>query len=323
MQAFSLDAANGIPVKLQLKAHIKYQIMAGILHPSDQLPPLRDLAAGLGINLNTVVRAVSELEAEGYLYTHQGKGVFVPDEFPGQGHGAALRSLLAGVLGPAQAWGIPPQEMALALLAHGQLARPPQAVHQRLLLVGGSRLQLRRLQGELEAALPMIVEPVLAEEAPDKLRGADYRVVACTLFHGGDLKQRLPKACIVTLAGAAARDTFAQLKGLCPGTRVAIAARDWLQAARVRHSLELGGLGHLQLEPVAGQTPAALSPQLRRAAFVLCTPDCREIAREALPDQVPLLPEPAEVPAEAIATIRQVLGKPTASPNLHLRSSWV
>ena len=133
MQAFSLDRESGIPVKMQVKAHVKYQIATGLLYPGDQLPPLRDLAAGLGINLSTVIRTIDELIEEGYLYSHQGKGVFVADEPPGQTPGAALRSLLAGVLSPARDWGMTPEDLAMAVLAQGHLARAPQPALQRLI----------------------------------------------------------------------------------------------------------------------------------------------------------------------------------------------
>ncbi|HEY3367338.1 MAG TPA: GntR family transcriptional regulator [Symbiobacteriaceae bacterium] len=325
MQAFSLDSESGIPVKLQLKAHVKYQIMAGTLRPGDQLPPLRDLAAGLGINLNTVVRAFGELEAEGYLYSRPGKGVFVADEFPGQGHGAALRSLLAGVLGPAREWGMTPEEIAMALLACGQLARAPKAVSHRLLLVAGSRAQLRRLQGELEAVLPVMVEPALPEELPEKVRVQDYGAVACTLFHQADCRHCLPGATVVPLAGSAAREIYARLDSLEPGTPVAVTSRDWLHAARVRSSLERSGLGHLKLDIAAGQTPAALAPALQQARFALVTPDCREIAREALggAPSTTLLTEPTEVPAEALAALRAILGAPAQAKGVTIRSAWV
>lgn len=331
MRAFSLDPALGIPVKLQLKAHIRYQIMAGILRPGDQLPPLRDLAAGLGINLNTVVRAIAELEAAGFVYSHQGRGVFVADEFPGQGHGAALRSLLAGVLSPAREWGFSAEEMAMSMLAHGQLARPPEAAPYRLLLVGGSRPQLRRLQGELEGALPAMVEPVLAEEMAERVRSREYPVAATTLFHAGAVRLALPGATVVTLASRPAQVRLAEAALLPPGAPVAILSRDLLHAARVRSSLEAGGLGRLALQIGAGQTPAALLPALQGARLVLVTPDCREIAREALASlgaapgspELPLLAEPVELPAEALEELRAALGAPSGVQRVHVRSAWV
>jgi DNA-binding transcriptional regulator YhcF (GntR family) len=325
MQAFSLNHASGIPVKLQLKAHVKYQIMAAILRPGDQLPPLRDLAAGLGINLNTVVRALHELEDEGFVYSHQGKGVFITDEFPGQGHGAALRSLLAGVIGPAREWGMSPEEIGLALMAHGQLAKPPQAAPYRMLLVGGSRFQLRRLQGELEGALPVVVETALAEEVAEKIRAADFRAVASTLFHAADVRAHLPKGIVITLATASAEQTLQSVAHLPGGSIVAVASRDWVHAARVRRSLEVLDLGHVHFEVLAGQTPASLAPVLTAASFIIATADCREIAREALAGRtdIPLLAEPMELPADAIASLRRGLGAPPVEQRISIRSAWV
>jgi len=322
MQAFTLDQASGIPVKLQLKAHIKYQILAGLLRPGDQLPPLRDLAAGLGIHLNTVVRAVDDLVEEGYLYTHQGRGVFVADEFPGQGYGAALRSLLAGVLGASTGWGLGPEELALSLLAQAQLARQPQPASHRLLLVGGSRPHLKRLQAELEAQLPAIVVPVLADELPEVSRSSDFAVAAATLFHTADVRRLLPRATTIPLAPPSLVDAFGRLSS---GTAVAVASRDWLHAARVRRSLDLFGPPGLELQVTAGQTPAALAPTLRLCQSVLATADCRELAREALggnPD-VTLLTEPVDIPAEAFSALKEALGIAPEESRVHVRSAWV
>lgn len=326
MHAFSLDPASGISVKLQLKAQVKYQILAGLIRPGDQLPPLRDLAAGLGINLNTVVRAFRELEEEGFLFSHQGKGVFVGDSFPGQGHGAALRSLLAGVLQPARAWGIGPEELAMALMAQSQLARPPQTAAARLLLVGGARPQLRRLQGQLEATLPVVVESCLADELPEKVRSADFAVVAATLFHQADVARHLPKATLIPLAAPAETEQLAAAQALPPGSLVVVAAGDWLHAARVRRSLELQGLGHLRLEAVAPRSPADLVPLLGQAAAVLATADCLTLTAKAVQQAgtgVPLLVESPEAPAGALAAIRRALGVAGTEPRVQVRSSWV
>lgn len=325
MRAFTLDPENGIPVKIQLKAHVKYQITAGLLRPGDQFPPLRDLAAGLGIHLNTVVRAMNELADEGFLYSHPGKGVFVADEFPGQGNGQALRSLLAGILQSAREWGMSPEEMALALLAQGQLARAPRSVSGPLLLVGGSRPQLRRLQAALEAALDAEVVPCLVEEVPERAQGRAFPAVAATLFHAAEAHQILPRATVVPLAGQASCRQFDSLRRLPESATVVVASRDWVHAARVRRSLEACGIGAARLEVAVGATPSAFQSALRNAAAVLATPDCRELVREALEGDLRgiLLAEPVEVPSEAVAALRKALGMPLRPERVQVRSSWV
>ncbi len=72
-----LDYHSRTPIYEQIKEQIVLDISRGILKKDDQLPSLRQLSASLGLNINTVKRALSELEAQGVIYTIAGKGVFV------------------------------------------------------------------------------------------------------------------------------------------------------------------------------------------------------------------------------------------------------
>jgi len=53
------------------------QIASGILIHDDALPGIRTMAKDLGINPNTVVKAYTELEREGFVYSLTGKGYYV------------------------------------------------------------------------------------------------------------------------------------------------------------------------------------------------------------------------------------------------------
>lgn len=317
MQAFRIDRSSPIPVKLQFKAQVRYQVAAGLLYPGDQLPSLRDLAEGLSINLNTVVRAVDELTAEGYLHSHQGKGVFVADEPPGGVPGPALRSLLAGTLASAQEWAMGPGELALAVLAQSQLARSPQAARARVLLVGTARADLRPLQRGLEAALPGVAAlPTLPEELGALPPGTR---VAATLFHTPMLAQHR----VISLAAPDARAALAGLADLQPGSLVAIVAGDWVQAGRIRQSLERGGFGHLRFGLAASR--GDLEPLLVEAAALLAAQSGRELAEEAraIRPDLPCVVEPLTLIPEAIAALRLSLGTTSQAPRVAVRSSWV
>lgn len=61
----------------QIRNQIIKFIENGVLKPNDKLPSCRALAADLGINPNTVNKAYSELEKNGYIFTVIKKGVFV------------------------------------------------------------------------------------------------------------------------------------------------------------------------------------------------------------------------------------------------------
>ena len=60
-----------------IAASVRDLVGLGRLVPSDVLPPIRMLAADLGVNRNTVAKAYAELEGQGVIETVAGKGCFV------------------------------------------------------------------------------------------------------------------------------------------------------------------------------------------------------------------------------------------------------
>ena len=74
---FHVQPASGEPLYLQLMRQIKHAIASGALSPGEQLPTVRQLAADLVINPNTVARAYRELEHDGLLEGVPGRGSFV------------------------------------------------------------------------------------------------------------------------------------------------------------------------------------------------------------------------------------------------------
>lgn len=67
------------PVELhvQVAAEIRRAIADGEAKPGERLPPARDLAAVLGVNTNTVLRALRDLRDEGLLDFRRGRGITV------------------------------------------------------------------------------------------------------------------------------------------------------------------------------------------------------------------------------------------------------
>ena len=72
-----LDYRDARPIYVQIIDGYREQIATGILQPGDRLPSVRELAASLTINPNTIQRAYRQLEMEGWIVTMQGKGCFV------------------------------------------------------------------------------------------------------------------------------------------------------------------------------------------------------------------------------------------------------
>jgi 2-aminoadipate transaminase len=77
MMKISIDKSSSTPVYIQIKDKIKELIEAGIFRNGDVLPATRSLSENLGIHRNTVISAYKALEAEGFVYSHVGRGTFI------------------------------------------------------------------------------------------------------------------------------------------------------------------------------------------------------------------------------------------------------
>jgi DNA-binding GntR family transcriptional regulator len=72
-----IDRGGPLPLHEQVAAELRRAIADGEAGPGDRLPPARDLAAVLGVNSNTVLRALRMLRDEGLLEFRRGKCVTV------------------------------------------------------------------------------------------------------------------------------------------------------------------------------------------------------------------------------------------------------
>ena len=77
MIEFHLDARSGVAPYLQLIHQVRHALRLDVLREGDQLPTVKDVAAGLAINPNTVLKAYRELEHQGLIAPRPGVGTFV------------------------------------------------------------------------------------------------------------------------------------------------------------------------------------------------------------------------------------------------------
>jgi len=80
-----LDADDGRAIYLQIVEEVRRQVALHILRADDPLPPVRELAAQLKVNPNTVQHAYRELAREGTAYVKRGRGTFVSARAAGKG----------------------------------------------------------------------------------------------------------------------------------------------------------------------------------------------------------------------------------------------
>lgn len=73
---------NGVPIYIQIRDQILAAIGAGVLHPGDRLPTMREVAVALKIDLNTVRHAYEAAEETGAIVLVRSRGTYVSDQPP-------------------------------------------------------------------------------------------------------------------------------------------------------------------------------------------------------------------------------------------------
>src|ERR1700746_343627 len=72
-----VDPSDPTPLHEQVAAELRRAIAEGQASPGERLPPAMDLAAVLGVNRNTVLRALRLLREEGLVEFRRGRGITV------------------------------------------------------------------------------------------------------------------------------------------------------------------------------------------------------------------------------------------------------
>ena len=76
----TVDMRDRKPIYEQLIDNIRTLAVQGHLKPDEHLPSVRQLAAELAINPNTIQKAYAELERQNVIYSLPGRGNFIsPD----------------------------------------------------------------------------------------------------------------------------------------------------------------------------------------------------------------------------------------------------
>ncbi len=90
----AINTADARPIYVQIMDEVRRGLVLGTLKPEDALPSVRQLAADLRVNPNTVAQAYRELEREGVVYVRRGQGTFITDAST---NGTERRALARGV----------------------------------------------------------------------------------------------------------------------------------------------------------------------------------------------------------------------------------
>lgn len=95
MLPLQLQPESHVPLYIQLRDQLRALVHTGDLRPGDRIPASRELAVQLGVHRTTVANAYAELESEGLIEGHVGRGTFIR----GNGNGLKFTPPAPPVLG--------------------------------------------------------------------------------------------------------------------------------------------------------------------------------------------------------------------------------
>ena len=108
-----IDFRSPLPIYAQIVERIKHLVATDLLQVGEQLPTVRQLAADLRVNFNTVARAYRILDEAGVISTQQGRGTYVLEPMPPEQsqrlREVALESLVRNFLVDAERLGFDPE----------------------------------------------------------------------------------------------------------------------------------------------------------------------------------------------------------------------
>ncbi|MFF2390235.1 GntR family transcriptional regulator [Agromyces sp. NPDC058104] len=118
-----LDPTLPRPLAEQLAAGLRASIIDGRLSGGERLPAARELAADLGVNVHTVLRAYHRLRDEHLIELHRGRGAVVAVRIGGH---AALAGAIHDLVDEAKGHGLP-EAALLELIREAYRSAPSPA----------------------------------------------------------------------------------------------------------------------------------------------------------------------------------------------------
>jgi GntR family transcriptional regulator len=322
-----VDARSPIPIRWQLSEQLKHVIEAGGVPRDQALPSIRELAGFLGINPNTVARAIEDLKRSGYVEARRGKGVFVAAASPPRPSLIHREGFLKDTVIRAAALGMSPDDVAVGVLSLASVGVTALREAAEVLLIECSAPELDFFARELQAQLPVRVAKVLLKDLATTVRRhaqPGHWAAAVTSFgHLPEVERRLEGLGIPVLAllAEAHLETLQRLAQLPQGARVGVIAEAVETTHSVGHSIAAAALPNIARIETCPAEGRALKRLVRRVSVIVCSSSTAKQIQGLVDLAVPVIIDDRALNQRAIQMLGAVLAQhdgnhPTTTPPL-------
>ncbi len=310
-----VDARSPIPIRWQLAEQLKHVVEAGGVPRDQPLPSIRELAGFLGINPNTVARAIEDLKRSGHVEARRGRGVFVAGASPPRPSLTHREGFLKDTVIRAAALGLTPDDVAVGVLSLASVGVAALRATAEVLLVECSAPELEFFARELQAQLPVRVAKVLLKDLATTVgrqaRPGHWAAAVTSFGHLPEVERLLEGLGVPVLALLAEThlETLQRLAQLPRGARVGVVAAAVETTHTVEHSIAAAALPNIaRIETCPAEGPA-LQRLVRRVSVIVCSSSTAKQVQGLVDPAVPVIVDDRALNQRAIQMLGAVLAQ--------------
>ncbi|MED4583129.1 GntR family transcriptional regulator [Brevibacillus choshinensis] len=322
----SVNETLSIPIHVQLKEQIKTLIHEGLYQPREQIPGARELAGFLRMNRNTVQKAYTELEQEGYVQTKSDDGVFVHSQ-PPHGSDRILGAAMDQELDMEMSQEQPDDPHAFSESSMTMGYSLKKATKPVLLFVECNVPQAQEYAVELEKATGYVVKPCLIKDLDllgSSIQSGYYDLIVTTFLHVEEVQPIITRLCgenepkVIACLMESNLQSIKRLQELPAGSKVGIAGTTWQGADNFRQSIVNAELSHVELLIGSLEYPASLDAIIESKPDLIVSTSIVSSYLQRLSRYTPMMVEDRCLSAQSVHYIQQyVEGKRALSDNMN------
>lgn len=277
-----LEREIGIPLYIQVQKLVKDLIRARVWKPGDKIPTERNLAQELKLSRNTVSMAYRELENQGILICHQGRGTFIAesDEVVRlESRKERLHKIIDIAIEEAISLGFSIGDFIAIAQVRAREKREILA-QVNIVFIECNREQVEYFAKELAHSVGVIINPILLgdlETNPQRfmntIRKADY--IITTLFHLQTVKNIVGDSGpeILSIALSPLLDSIVHIARIPARAQVGIFCLSDSFAEKMIASLHSAGIDHLRYSTFLGPAKKeVLLEQVASVDYIIASP---------------------------------------------------
>ena len=249
-KGIQVNKLEPLPLQVQLAEQLRYHIEAGTWRPGARLPTVRELAAALRINYNTVRSALQELERGGYVVTEQGRGTFVSTTPPlrSPNEQEALQDIVDEAIVRARAIGMDADAFARTAYSRAKTLST-QDDDVRVLIAECNRPDLEHFVELVDAGTGVRPEPYLLSEleSKDPAFYDGFDLLTTPILHVVELADlaREPHRVLGLMVKPSYLDVLFEIAAMPEGEPVGLICATQSSAGQMERALRGVGAAHL------------------------------------------------------------------------------